>query len=187
MYQGTATELIGKLAQEKIFKEVTGNSLSEERMADREYVTRFIAFTELNYRRDYKGNIDSFLTKALKRVNGYKEQDQKRECERIYRNFVRIMGYCYEIFGKYAFRRVNSEYRRGPINKAIFELWSICFNELDDAELNLLVQKRKMVLNGFIDLLSEKDFASAIKSGDKYSLESRIKKTEKMLREIIDA
>ena len=32
------------------------------RMVDREYVTRFIAFTELDYQQEYKGNIDNFLT-----------------------------------------------------------------------------------------------------------------------------
>ncbi len=162
LYQGTATELINELAQEKIFKIVTGNSLSEERMADREYVTRFIAFTELDYRLDYKGNIDSFLTKALKRINAYEKKDINKECKRIHQNFIRILEYCYKIFGKYAFRRVNSEYRRGPINKAIFELWSICFNRLGQSELDYLVKKKEMVLDSFIDLLSDKDFVSAI-------------------------
>lgn len=168
--------------QEEAFKAATTNSLTEKRMSDREYVTRFIAFTELDYHVDYKGNIDSFLTKALKQVNNY---CKKAEYDRIRNNFVRIMEYCHQIFGKYAFRRVNSDYRRGPINKAIFELWSICLNEMSDEQLTILVKRKDEVLNKFVQLLSDKEFASAIKAGDKYSLENRVVRTKKMIGEIL--
>lgn len=182
LYQGPVTELITKLVQEDIFKQATTNSLSQNRMMDREYVTRFIAFTELDYHTEYKGNIDSFLTKALKQVNAYANE---KEYERIYCNFIKIMKYCHLIFGRYAFRRVNTEYRRGPINKAIFELWSICFNELTDIQLNLLLEKKDILLEKFIDLLTDKEFATAIKAGDKYSLENRVVKTKRMLEGLL--
>lgn len=183
LYQGPVTELIGKMVKEQAFKEATTNSLREIRMADREYVTRFIAFTELDYRKDYTGNIDSFLTKVLKQVNAYGDTS---EYDRIYQNFIRIMEYCHSIFGKYAFRRVNSEYRRGPINKAIFELWSICFHEMENSQLDLLVERKEKVLDKFIELLSDKEFASAIKSGDKYALENRVNRAKKMLERILN-
>lgn len=182
LYQGPVTELITKLVQEDIFKQATTNSLSQNRMMDREYVTRFIAFTELDYHTEYKGNIDSFLTKALKQVNAYANE---KEYERIYCNFIKIMKYCHLIFGRYAFRRVNTEYRRGPINKAIFELWSICFNELTDIQLNLLLEKKDILLEKFIDLLTDKEFATAIKAGDKYSLENRVVRTKRMLEGLL--
>lgn len=182
LYQGKATILIDKMVQEPIFREMT-SSLKEERMNDREYATRFIAFTELDYQTEYKGNIDSFLTKILKKVNRYEDSS---ECDRIYTNFSRIMKYCYDIFGKYAFRRVNTEYRRGPINKAIFELWSICFNRMSDNQLDVLVEYKEDVLQQFINLLLDRDYASAIKAGDKYSLEHRVNRTTKMLERIID-
>lgn len=181
--QGPVTDLISRMIQEEVFKKATANRLAGKRMADREYVTRFIAFTELDYRLQYQGNIDSFLTKALKRVNAYHDE---KEYTRIYDNFVRIMDYCYRIFGKYAFRRVNSEYRRGPINKAVFELWCICFNEIDDDQLDILVNQKEIVLEKFIELLAGKSFASAIKAGDKYSLVIRVDQTKKMLKEILD-
>ncbi len=182
LYQGPVTELISRMVQEEAFKEATGHSLKEKRMADREYATRFIAFTELDYQSDYEGNIDSFLIKALKQVNAYRNET---EYERIYDDFVRVMEYCYKIFDKYAFRRISSEYRRGPINKAIFELWSICFSQMDDSELDVLTERKERVLQGFIQLLSDKSFASAIKAGDKHSLVSRVTKTKKMIRGIL--
>ena len=74
----------------------------------------------------------------------------------------------------------------GEGQSIIFELWSICFNRLGQSELDYLVKKKEMVLDSFIDLLSDKDFVSAIKSGDKYSVESRVTKAEKMLGEIIN-
>lgn len=182
LYQGKVTTLIDKMVEDTTFKKMT-SSLKEERMNDREYATRFIAFTDLNYQTDYKGNIDSFLTKALKKVNSYEDS---LECDRIYANFIRIMSYCYAIFGKYAFRRVSAEYRRGPINKAIFELWSICFNHMSDSQLDMLVEHKEDVLQQFINLLLDREYASAIKAGDKYSLEHRVNRTKKMLEGIID-
>lgn len=182
LYQGPVTDLINRMIQEKCFKDVIPEKvIADERMLDREYATRFIAFTELDYHQDYQGNIDSFLTKALKQVNNYQND---AEYERILKRFVRVMKYCYEIFGKYAFRRVNSEYRRGPINKAIFELWTICFKDISDEKMTVLVRRKEIVLQRFIELLSDKEFATSIKAGDKYSLEIRVSRTKRMLEEI---
>ena len=121
LYRGKGTDLIAKLAECQEFLEATQYSVAPDRMLDREYITRFIAFTELDYRAEYKGNIDNFLIKGLKRVNNYSEN----QLSEIEHNFRRIMKYVADIFGKYAFRKYNQDWRRGPINKAIFELWAL--------------------------------------------------------------
>jgi hypothetical protein len=94
-------------------------------MADREYVNRFIAFTELDYTVDYKGNIDDYLRKALKKVNTYDED----ELRRVEKTFYRVMGYSWKIFGENAFRKYSGK-RRGPVNKALFESWSLILAEM---------------------------------------------------------
>lgn len=170
LYHGRVTELIQELAVTKEFLEATQYAIKTERMIDREYITRFIAFTELDYKNEYKGNIDNFLIKAMKKVNNYSEPD----LERIRKNFKTIMVYCNKIFGKYAFRKYSEEYRRGPINKAIFEMWAVAFCKLKHEQLDLLVENREKILNDFQNLQSNNDFAIALKAGDQYSMAKRM-------------
>lgn len=109
LYGGVATELIKELAESKEFLEVTQHSISNRRMADREYVNRFIAFTELDYEKEYEGNIDAFLIKALKKVNACKDI---KKVKHIKDTFIQTMDYSNRIFGKYAFRKYNEEMHR---------------------------------------------------------------------------
>ena len=95
LYTGKATRLIQQLVENKEFQTATQYAIESERMTDREYVTRFIAFTELDYRLEYKGNIDEFLIKALKKVNTYTE----KELQRVALGFERVMRYSKDIFG----------------------------------------------------------------------------------------
>lgn len=181
LYQGKATKLIQYLAESDEFKLATQNSISANRMIDREYVTRFLAFTELDYQNEYMGNIDHFLIKALRLVNTYNEE----KISSIKHRFKRSMNYCAEIFGKYAFRRYNEDRRRGSINKALFELWSVCFSELTDQEVNKIVTRKDEFLNIFGTLLQNKEFVSALKAGDRYSTARRIDMTRKMIKEFL--
>lgn len=181
LYPGKGTDLIVRLADSKEFLEATQYSVKPDRMLDREYVTRFIAFTELDYKVEYKGNIDNFLIKGLKRVNNYNDQ----KIERIEANFKRIMRYVTEIFGKYAFRKYNSDWRRGPINKALFELWAICFYNVQDNDMNRIVERRQEFLTTFQKLLQDNEFITALKAGDTYSFERRVGMAQKLIKEFL--
>lgn len=181
LYQGKATLLIEKLAECDEFLEATQRAVRNDRMQDREYITRFIAFTELNFKKEYKGNIDEYLIKAMKLVNTYDEED----LERIERSFKRIMNYCTKVFGKYAFRKYNKNQRRGPINKAIFEMWIVCFSELSDSQLNKLVYDQRQFLKRFEKRQQDNDFVTAVKAGDQYSVNRRIEMARELVREFI--
>lgn len=181
LYQGKATLLIEKLAECDEFLEATQRSVRNDRMQDREYITRFIAFTELDFKKEYKGNIDEYLIKAMKLVNTYDEED----LERIERSFKRIMNYCTKVFGKYAFRKYNKNQRRGPINKAIFEMWIVCFSELSDSQLNKLVYDQRQFLKRFEKRQQDNDFVTAVKAGDQYSVNRRIEMARELVREFI--
>lgn len=181
LYPGKGTDLTAKLAESPEFLEATQYSVKPDRMLDREYVTRFFAFTELDYKTEYKGNIDNFLIKGLKRVNTYNDL----ELDRIELNFKRIMRYANSIFGKYAFRKYNMDWRRGPINKALFELWAICFYHLSDKTLNVIVERKQEFLEAFQKLLQDSEFVSALKAGDPYSFERRVSMTQKLIEEFL--
>lgn len=181
LYPGLGTDLTRELAKSWEFLQATQYSVKPDRMLDREYITRFMAFTELDYRNEYKGNIDNFLIKGLKKVNTYDEQQIKK----IEKNFKRIMKYVSAIFGRYAFRKYKIEGRRGPINKAIFELWSICFYNMSDEQLDEIVERKKEFLKVFEELLQNVEFNTALKAGDPYSYERRISMTKKLIKEFL--
>ena len=182
LYTGKATRLIQQLVENKEFQTATQYAIESERMTDREYVTRFIAFTELDYRLEYKGNIDEFLIKALKKVNTYTE----KELQRVALGFERVMRYSKDIFGRYAFRKYNENWRRSPINKALFELWSVCFSELSDQQLDRIVKKREEFLVAFRNLQQTPEFVTALKAGDRYSTARRIELARNLVRIFYD-
>lgn len=181
LYQGKATELIARLAESGEFKEATQNAIHDDRMTDREYATRFLAFTELDYREKYEGNIDNFLIKALRLVNNYEDA----VIDRIEVKFKTIMNYCAKIFGRFAFRKFNEDRRRGPINKALFEMWVVCFCELTTEQLDRIVNDREEFLNRFGTLLQDKSFVTALKAGDRYSTVRRIDMARDMVKEFL--
>lgn len=181
LYQGESTSLIKELADSKEFLLATQNAVSKARMVDQEYVLRYIAFTQLDYKEDYKGNIDNFLISAMKKVN---DMDQQ-QIDNIKKEFFRVMKNCNKIFDKYAFRKYTQDGRRGPINKALFEMWSVIFYKYSDEKLEMLINNKMSFLERFCELLSEKEFSTKLKSGDQYSVAKRIEIAEKFVEEFI--
>lgn len=181
LYQGKATRLTEELAKSKEFLEATDHSISSGRMSDLEYVTRFIAFTELDYKREYRGSIDSFLNRALKTVNTYSDE----ELNRIRESFKLIMKQSAAIFEKFAFRRYTIPSKRGPVNKSLFELWVICLKDMPEANIKFLIDNRYEFWFHFQDLLQQPDFIAAIKSTDANALSKRISMTKMVLGEFL--
>ena len=95
------------------------------------------------------------------------------------------MNGCKDIFGKYAFRKYNNDFRRGPINKAIFEIWAICFSELNDEELEKIRESKDNFLVEFGKLLMDKEFSTKLKAGDQYSLTKRVETCQKFVKEFL--
>ena len=181
LYSGKGTDLIKELSERQEFKEATQFAVKPDRMLDREYVLRFISFTELDYKKEYKGNIDNFLIKGLKRANNFGKSDVTRVTDQ----FVKVMNVCKFVFGKYAFRKYNKNFRRGPINKAIFEIWAICFNELDDNQLERIKEMKDEFVVKFGDLLANVEFATALKAGDQYSFTKRVEMSRQFVKEFL--
>lgn len=182
MYSGKATELIRRLAESEAFVQATQHAISPERMEDREYANRFIAFTELDYVKEYEGNVDDFLRKALKKVNQYDDWD----IARIEQNFYRVMQVCRDIFGKYAFRKYNNDTRRrGPVNKALFESWGVVLSKLPQDKINVLVQNKKELMLKLGNRLQDNEFALALKGGSPSALKRRIEIVREIVEEVL--
>ena len=108
--------------------------------------------------------MDAFLNRHMKRLNDEGEGPARDD---LRRRFLQAMRAARQIFGKDAFRKqFDANDRRKPINKALFETWSVAFGNLDAASLEKLVSRSESVKSAIITLLNEdQDFEAAITQG----------------------
>ncbi|MDR0681771.1 MAG: DUF262 domain-containing protein [Dysgonamonadaceae bacterium] len=158
--QGIPANFVAELASTDPFKQVI--QLSDKRMQDKEFVTRFITFY-LNKPEEYKPDLDIFMSNAMRKLNGIPSHER----DAIRQNFIASMRLANEIFGKWAFRKVynKKEKRLYPVNKALFEVWSISLAKLSEADRQIIVKAKEDVFNDYVKLINEdSDFVGAITS-----------------------
>ncbi len=182
IYQGVPAEFIKTLSELRSFKQATSFSIQEDRMLDREFANRFLAFYLIPIE-EYKSDLESFLNSALENIYNL----PKEELEKIETCFDNAMSTALKIFGEDAFRkRYNLGDKRKPINKALFEVWSVLLSRLSISEIELLIQRGKDVKENFMSLLNkDEEFNQSISSGtgDK----SRVKKRFSEINRIIQS
>lgn len=160
--QGKATEILAQLAESPEFKRAIDNGIRNTRMADRECVLRFFAFTITPYSQYKAKEFDSFLNDCMADMNRMSDQ----ELHKLTYQFLRAMIAAYDIFGPDAFRkRYELEATRYPINKALFESWSVNLSRLSDEDLRLLKARKHMLVVSFLRLMFDQDFDRAISQG----------------------
>lgn len=169
LYQGKATRLLKELADLPSFLEATTKSIPKDRMADREFVLRFLAFI-ITDPENYKSvEFDSFLGDTMKTINLF--PDEKLELLKL--QFERAMLASSNLLGKMAFRKIYDEdspnYReygaRLPINKALFETWSVNLATLTVDEHLVLKKNHDILIDGFFTLMGNWKFLNSISQG----------------------
>ena len=75
--------------------------------------------------------------------------------------------------------------RRGPINKALFESWSLVLSELDAEQLESLVKQKEKVISKFGKLLQKPSFSQDLKAGDSNSVARRIDAISKLVKDLL--
>jgi hypothetical protein len=162
LYQGKATSLLASLAQSDEFQSATARGISDERMADRECVLRFIAFSLTPYPEYETNDLDSFLNDTMRRLNEMSE----KQLAMLQQKFIRTMIACAAIFGNKAFRKLYPRsHGRYPINRALFESWSVSIGQLDGIDLKTLVENRMQLIERFRTLMTNRDFEAAVSQG----------------------
>lgn len=62
------------------------------------------------------------------------------------------------IFGKYAFRKIfKSNKKMLPLNKSLFEAWSVVLSQLSLEKIELLKKRKQQVIDKFIDCIEKDD------------------------------
>jgi len=127
---GNATNFLKKLATAQEFIKVINLSESKrKRMDDREFVLGFLAFKLTSYKDYQDGNRDTFLSEALFKVNHLTED----ALNKIEIDFKKAMIAALDIFGEDAFRKLSkNNKKKQPLNKALFESWSVNISNLSE-------------------------------------------------------
>jgi hypothetical protein len=166
------------------FVHVAGKSMKDGRMTDRECALRFLAFVITPYTAYKSANLDGFLNEQMRRLNGMSEEDRSRLLTR----FSRAMTAADHVLGGHAFRkRYDLADHRKPINKALFECWSVAFDRLSDQDLALLTKRRDKLDKAFVGLMNVREFDAAISqgTGDIRKVRLRFSEIERIIRETV--
>lgn len=115
------------------FIEATGNSLLDHvRMGDRELVLRFCAF-RLGGVEAFRNadSMDGFLLSATRRLDDADDVTDEQLAV-LAEDFRRAMENATLVFGVHAFRKwARDQAARNPVNKPLFESWSVALADLD--------------------------------------------------------
>jgi hypothetical protein len=180
IHQGVSSNLIADLVRDvdvvngnkptkfateagKAFVMATESKIKSDRMQDRDFANRFVAFYLISYK-EYQPDLDSFMNKGLSAVKVL----SKDKLEKLKSDFTAAMILAKDIFENDAFRkRFYLEDRRKPINKALFETLSVNFAKLNNENRDLL-KKRKNIFKEKLRELHNKEnkkFLNSISQG----------------------
>lgn len=183
---GKSTDLLKELAASPEFRQATANSIKPTRMADREMVLRFLAFTHRDYTEYGRSDeLDGFLTETMDAINKMTSD----QIDVLRQRFKKGMQAAYHIFEDRAFRKqTRGSNRRSTVSKALFEAWAVNLARCSEAEIQLLTEKRDLVLGMFIDLMDDPEFVVSISysTGDSRRVHYRFGRIEELIQEIID-
>ena len=183
--QGNITRLLAKLAGSEDFRRAIDNGVSDNRMDDRELVLRFLTFNLIPYQSYTRQDFDSFLNGAMRQMNRLPEA----ELQRLEANFKRAMQWAYTLFGKDAFRkRLDRKATRKPINKSLFEAWSVNVQQLSDQQLERLHSRKAVLIEKFIELMNtDRLFETAISegTGDVKKVHYRFARIGQLIEEVL--
>ncbi|MBD2768056.1 DUF262 domain-containing protein [Hymenobacter sp. BT664] len=180
--QGTPANLVADLAALSAFKTATGGSVDPRRMDDRDFVMRFVAFYLTPYPL-YQPDLDTFLNTQMNKLGLLTLAQQAT----LKADFTRALQLARDIFARQAFRKMMTPEPRGlnPINKALFESWTVSLSRLTEEQGRLLVARQREVVHASVNLMQDTDFLRAISSatGDRKRVEQRFRAVERLIRE----
>ena len=159
-----------------------GKLKNHQRMVDRELALRFVAFWRCGpegYLRN--DSLESFLLRATRSLDDECEIDEFALVD-IRTAFERGLTLAQEMFGQYAFRKwpIGLD-RLAPINRALFETWTVELARTDQAVVRENAEKiRDLARHG---MASDTKYTQSISSatGDVRAVQMRFQKTRSFI------
>jgi hypothetical protein len=142
LYYGHSTDLLRELVETDEFKLATDNSVKDSRMAAQELVLRFFAFS-LNRIEDYRKDdeMDAFLSNTMQMIN-----NEEKKIDEIREKFFVAMKRATALFDRFAFRistPSSGRATRTPINKSLYDVWSVTLSNISEDDFNKLMETRE--------------------------------------------
>ncbi|QHG17810.1 DUF262 domain-containing protein [Nostoc sp. ATCC 53789] len=184
--QGKATKLLGDLAVASEFKKAidTDKGIKSDRMADRECILRVLVFMIKNQELFQKNtSFKKILDQAMAYINIMSDEEIKI----ITNDFISLMNLAFEVFGKDAFRKMKKGAKRYPINKALFEAWSVNLYKLNAQEIEILKERKEIIKQKIIDLTNEGKFNTTIyrSTGTLKTVLHRLNEIEQVIKSVL--
>lgn len=152
LYKGPVRDFLAELAGSEEFLRATDGRVSDARMDAQECVLRFCAFFMDDWRDYDRGDLDAYLSEAMKRLNGLTDELRGD----LAHSFANAMNVAFQIFSDDAFRkRYRAADSRKPVSKALFEAWSVNIAGLDQEQQARLIDRAPKVRQLFMDLMVE--------------------------------
>ena len=173
-----------ELAETAAFETATSGKLrNHRRMVDRELALRFVAFwcrgPEGYLRND---SLESFLLRATRSLDDEHEIDAPALLE-IRSAFERGLSLAHKVFGGHAFRKwPKGMDQLAPINRALFETWTV---ELARADKAVVQENAEMIKDlARQGMASDSGYMASVSSatGDVRSVQVRFEKTRSFIR-----
>ena len=177
VYHGKAIDVVREMSEDTMFVKFFAN-IKKDRCQDMDFVSRFIAFYVNDYT-TYKSDMDSFINDSMELL-----KHGKVDVDIMKTDFHNSLETCYELFGlKNAFRKpLRNTERRGPINKAYFEVLVTLFAK--DYKRFPFVRNIKDLFNRNLDTAMSSPYYSNLFSdgtGIPYSVNKRFDLTKKII------
>ncbi|MBX6722982.1 MAG: DUF262 domain-containing protein, partial [Dactylosporangium sp.] len=154
MSKPRSREFLRRCAAMPEFDEATGGSLRNNiRMGDREAVLRFCAF-RLHDVEAYRAaeSMDAFLLKTTHELDDPKQVDDAN-LTKLQEDLRRAMRNAIVVFGQHAFRKWwgDPSEPRNPINRPLFESWSVALADLDPEDVARRADKIRSAAKGLME------------------------------------
>lgn len=152
MSKARSRDILKRMTMLPEFNKATNGMSGHPRMSDREMALRFTAFRLLGVG-GYAEHaaIDLFLQHTTTLLDDPANVSGAKVDELV-DGFRRAMSHAYLVFGDHAFRKwpLGYEYRN-PVNRALFETWSIALAQHDTADLK---RRKDAVINAARELMT---------------------------------
>ena len=152
-------------------------------MEDHEFVLGFVAFclTPYKYYPIRQGR-DFFLNESMMKINKMNQE----QLDNVENKFKIAMRAAYCMFGKYAFRKIFKNHKKQlPLNKSLFEAWSVILSQLNNQELELLNKRKNNLIDTFINYIEkDEEFVKSISQAAE-KVNYRFSTIEKIIQEVL--
>lgn len=186
VYAGSVISAIADMAHSAEFQEATQYKVESKRKTDMDFVSRFVAFYHLGWK-NYRPSLDDYINRALEDLN---KNPQPDTIEKMKDDFKSAMTLAWRIFGNRAFRKQQSLYdRRRPLNKAYFEVISVCFAGLTESQRSVLCDRGQLLNNNLCTAMRESEqfrYSFSGGTGTSSAVNTRFSWVEKIIEATLD-